>query len=178
MTDHRIGEHLVERVDRPDRHVRLAQPSHDLGFGQRADPPFDDRDDLLPVRDALGVVGEALVLEQLVEIERATEALEERAVGDADVHVPVTRAERLVRNDRRVHVALGPRHGPVGEVARGLARQHRDLPADHRRVDDLPLTAPLARVECGGDRERREHPRDHVGLRHADHDRIAAGLAR
>ena len=129
------------------------------------------------MRDALRIVGEAVVLEQLVEVERSTEALEERVVRDADVHVAVARAEGLVRDDRRVHVPFRPRDRAVGEVARGLAREHRDLAADHRRVDDLPLAAPLARAQRGGDRERREHAGDHVGLRHADHDRIAAGLA-
>ena len=76
-----------------------------------------------------------------------------------------------------MHVALAPGHRPVGEVARGLPRQQRDLPADHRRVDHLPLTGALARVQRSDDSEGREHTRDHVGLRDADHDRFAAGLA-
>src|SRR6185503_19478928 len=172
-----IGEHLVERVDRTDRDIRFAQTSNDLRLREGLHTSFDDRDDLPTVCDPLRVVGEALVLEQLLEVERTTKALEERVVRDADVDVPVARTERLVRDDRRMHVPFGPRHRAVGEEARGLAREQRDLPADHRRVDDLPLAGAIARVQGGGDRERREHARDHVGLRHADHDRIAARLA-
>ena len=126
---------------------------------------------------ATAVVGEPCVVEELVEVERVTEALEERVVGAADVHESVLRAERLVRDDGRVDVPLRPRDRPVREVTRGLAREQRDLAADHRRVDHLALAGPVPRLERGDDREGGEHPRDHVGLWHADHDRIAAGLA-
>src|SRR2546430_4132207 len=91
--------------------------------------------------------------------------------------MPIARAERLIRNDRRMDVPLGPWDRPVREVTRGLAREQRHLAADHRRVDDLALAGALTRVQGGGDRERGEHARDHVRLRDADHDRIAPGLA-
>src|SRR3989337_1915721 len=82
---------LLDRIERTGGNVRFPEPSHGLSLGERADPSVDDRDYLLPMRDALGIVGETLVLEQLVEIERAAEALEKRVVRDADVHVAVAR---------------------------------------------------------------------------------------
>ena len=124
------------------------------------------------MRHARRVVGEPRIVEQLLEVERAAEALEQRVVRDADVHVPVRRAERLVRDDRGVDVALTARHRAVGEEARGLPGEERDLPADHRRVDDLTLAVAPAREERRGHRECGEHPGDHVGLRHADHRRL------
>jgi hypothetical protein len=177
MPHDRIGEHFVERVDRTDGHIRLAQPPNDLRLCEGLHATFDDRDDLSTVRDALRVVGETLVLEQLLEVRGHAEALEERVVRDPDVHVAVARTEGPGTGRSTRARSLGPRHRPIAKKARGLAREQRDLPSDHRRVDDLSLAGAIARVQGCGDRERGEHARDDVGLRHADHDRIAARLA-
>ena len=120
VAHHGIGEDLVERVDRTDRYVRLAQAADDLVLRQLPYTPLELRDERLTVLHARAVVGEPLVFEELFEVERAAETLEERVVPAADVHEAVGRAERLVRDDRAVHVPLGRGDRPVGEIARGL----------------------------------------------------------
>src|SRR5207244_11960448 len=78
--------------------------------------------------------------------------------------------------DARV-VAVPPRPGAgsLGEIPRALSRDHRALPADQGRVDDLPLAGPVTCFGAPHDRERRKHTRHYVGLRDTDHHRIAAG---
>jgi len=173
----RIAEHGVERVDRTDRDIRLAQPPHDLVGAQRADAALEQRDERGPVRDPQSVVREPRVLSELVEIDRPAEALEQRVVGAADVHVAVRRGERLIGHDRGVDVAFRARHRALGEPPGGLSRQQGDLPADHRRVDRLPEAGPRPRMERRGDREGGEHPGDHVRLGDPDHRRHPIRLA-
>ena len=138
-------------------------------------PCGDERDQRVAVLDAAPVVGESRVVEKILEVDRAAEAFEERVVGAADVHEPIRRAERLIGHDRGVHIAFRMGHRAVGEIARRLPREQRHLSPDHRRVDDLSLAGPMPGFERRDDRERREHPRHHVGLRHTDHHRVAAG---
>jgi hypothetical protein len=120
MSHRRIGEDLVERVDRADRHVRLTQPPDRVVLPQLRHALLEPRHERVAVHDALAVVRVARIVEELVEVDGAAEALEQRVVPAAHVRVAIRDAERLVRDDRRVRVALGLRHGPVGEVAGGL----------------------------------------------------------
>ena len=72
----RVREHIVERVDRADRDVRLPQPRDDVVLLQRPDALLEDRDQDRPVGDPLSVVGEARVIGEVVEIEGGAHALE------------------------------------------------------------------------------------------------------
>src|SRR5437867_11604428 len=91
MPDHRIVEDLTEVVDRPDRDVRLAQPLDDLRLREPGDTGLEPGNERVAVVDAARVVGEARVLDQLLEVQRATESLEQRVVRAADVHEAVGR---------------------------------------------------------------------------------------
>ena len=122
MTHHRIVEDLTEVIDRPDRYVRLAQLAHHIRLRHPVHPCGDERNERVAVFDPARVVGESAVLEKILKLDRAAEPFEERVVRAADVHEAIRRAERLIGNDRGVHVAFRMGHGPVGEVTRGLPR--------------------------------------------------------
>ena len=101
----RIGEDLVERVDRAAADLQRLQRLDPLGRRPALHHRRQRVGDELPVLDALRVGGEALVGEQVLQAEGLAEALEGRVVGDREDDVAVLRREFLVGRDVRVLVA-------------------------------------------------------------------------
>src|SRR5256886_8121868 len=92
----RIVEYLGEVVDRPDRHVRLAQLADHVALGHGVDARGDQRDQRLTMLHATCVVGEPPVVEEILEVDSPAQPLEECVVGAAEVHEPIGPPERLI----------------------------------------------------------------------------------
>ena len=126
---------------------------HGLG-GPGRRPLLDRRIDEVVIGDALLHRCEALVREQLLSSHLAEQPRDLVVVGRADRHMPVGGAEDAERGqpDRAVARPRGDSE-PLQELER-LRRDERRDRAEHRDVDELPLTRDVA------DAKRREDP-DH-----------------
>ena len=176
MLDLRLGEGLVDGVDRPARHARLVE---------RVDP----------VRRGVGLGDLADALVQRLAVLRAQRrracsgwsnscgapsagaALPQVVARRGDVDVAVAGREHAGRDRGRMIVA-----GLLGDLAlhqpaRGLEVEHEDLRLDQRGVDPLALAGALAIVEREDHRLGQQQARGEVGDRDADPHRAAARLA-
>ncbi len=82
-----------------------------------AEPRRHEPDQRLPVPHAIGVRPEALVRDELGQLERLAEPAEEPIVSAGDHQLAVAGGEDLVGRDHRERRSLPGRHRPVREVA-------------------------------------------------------------
>ncbi len=138
---------------------------------------LDQRDQRLPVSEAIGVGGEARVSLPLGPSHRPAEQPPELLGEDGDDQRAVAGLEGLVGDDRGMARAQRARHLAVGPEVLGQIREERDLGVQEREVDDAPLPCPLAVKEGSGDRKGAEHPARQVSYRQPHPHRRAALLA-
>src|SRR5262245_34016022 len=144
MRDLRVGEHLVDRVDRSARHAGLVEAPDPLRRRLAGEPALDLAVEPVAVGRARGRVGEGRVGEQVVGIDRLAEALPDRLAGGGDVDVAVAGAKHAGRDRGRVVVARLLRHLALHQPARGLEVEHEDLRLQQRGLHPLSLARALA----------------------------------
>src|SRR3990172_5709129 len=145
-----IGEDLVHLLDGRGRDSFAVEDVEPL----RGRPPLegflDQRDQRLPVVDAVGIGGEAGVALPLGLAHPPAEAPPELLGEDGDDQRAVAGLERLVRHHRSMARAHGAGHLAVGPEVLGEIREERDLSVQEREVDDAPLPRPLPPEERPG----------------------------
>ena len=159
----RVGENLVEVVDRPagdaDRFERgdprvLRPGQHHLG---------ERRDQRVAVLDPPGIGPETRVPGELGPPAGLAEPGELGVVADRDDDIVVGRLERLVGNHVGMRVAHPRRRLAGGEIVHRLVggRRHRDV--EQRHVDMLAFAGALTLAQGGQRRDRGVEPGQHVG---------------
>ena len=175
MLDLRIGEHLVDVVDRAARHAGLV---HDLDPFRAALVRRVGIDlgveRLAVLRARLGVLVLRL-LHQRLAAERAAEAFPDRAAGGGDVDETIGGLEHAGRDRGRMVVAGLLRHFLVDQPSRGLEIEHENLRLQQRRLNVLTLLRRLALEQRRHDAECAEQSRGEIGDRDADTHRALAG---
>jgi hypothetical protein len=171
----RVRNHLIDRVDRPDRDPGAHQNLLPLFVRFREEAVLQRVDERLAIRDARRICRVTGIGSHPIETQERTERSPQLFVADAEREIARPGPERLIREHRRVRRA--PRAGdhPVGEIGANDAVEDAHLRFEHRHVDELAAAGPATCVQRRQDRERREHPGGDVGDRHA---RAHAGAAR
>ncbi|PAV92739.1 hypothetical protein WR25_05610 [Diploscapter pachys] len=172
--DLRFVERLRDAVDRADRHTAGmdARDPRIGGVGQEmGGEPFDDR---FPIRDAIGVAGEARIAGQIGQADRLAQRDELRIIAAGDHEIAVRGAEDLIGHDIGVSVAISAGCLAGGQVILALVAQHRDLHVEQRHIDMLAEACRRAVQQRGLDRDDRIEAGHQVRYRDADLLRAAA----
>ena len=149
-----------------------------LGGGARPQHGLEPRGQLVGVRHARAVGGEARVGGQLGQPERVAEAREQAVVADRDGDRAVGGRERLVGRDARMAVAAPVRHDAAEHPRRALVEQRhaaRRPSARPRRGGPRPVRARSASAAWMPDHG--EQPADEVDDGGARLQRRPVGLA-
>src|SRR6266404_6325728 len=177
MLDLRLGEGLVDAVDRPARHAGLVQGGNPLRAGLG---PGDRADALVYGLAVLRAQGAAFMLGMAEQLRRAhglAKALPQIVARGGDIDVAVGGGKYAGRDARGVVVA-----GLLGNLAldqppRRLEVEHENLRLDQRGMHPLANAGRFALQQRDQDGLRQQEPRGQVGNRDADPHRALAGLA-
>src|SRR4051812_2318197 len=175
MLDLRVGEHLVDRIDRPARHPRLVEPVDPLGAAALDRMPVDLGIERVAVLGAAGAGRVIGIGHHVGRLDGLAEAFPDLLPGRRDVDMAVGRLEHARRDAGRVIVAGLLGDLPADQVTRGLEVEHEDLRLQQRRLDVLALARLLALQQRGENTHRAEQPGGQVGDRDADPHRPVAG---
>ena len=162
----RIGEHLVDGVDRPAGHFRGGEDFDPLGGRAGRERLVDLRIQRGAVLRAVDLALEIFALEEVLAPDALADAPPHRFPGRGDIHVAVFRLVRRGRHAGRMIVSRLARDLALHQVARRLEVEQRDLRHEERGLHPLPLARHFALEERGHDSQRREQARRDVGDRH------------
>ncbi len=164
----RVGEHLIDGVDRPARHPGLVQQLDPV----RAGLATQDRGELgvqrIAVLRAVGRRRVRGVLGQLLVADRAAKASPDLLTRDRDVDVAVAGREHAGRDAGRMIVAGLLGYVVIDQPARRLEVQHEHLRLQQRGLDPLALARVLALEQRDQNALRREQAGAQIGDRDAD----------
>jgi hypothetical protein len=128
----RVVQDVFDAVDGAVRHAVLGEMSDPVRGVLFEEAAGEQGIELVPVRHAVAVAGEARVAGELPDLHRLHHAAEQGIVQRADDDVPVSGRVRLVGHDVRrsgPHLAGGRRAG--GVVADRPVEQPGDLGVEH-----------------------------------------------
>ena len=123
----RVGEGLVDRVDRPARHAHFVQPLDPIGVWVLADDLVQMRIQRRAVlgagddRRKIRVFGEVFASRHLAE------AAPQIVARGRDVDIAVGRLEHAGAGRSRMVIAFLAGHLALHQIARGLEIEHKDL---------------------------------------------------
>src|SRR5262249_27961556 len=177
MLDLRVGEHLIDRIDRPARHPGFVEALDPVGTGTLRGQLVDFRIESVAILQSIGAICVLRPGDQLRRLERVAETLPDLLAGSGDVDVAIGRFEDTGRNASGVIVA-----GLFGDLtfhkpARRLEIEHEDLSLQQGRFDLLTLAGLFPLEERNKDARGAKYPRRQVGDRYADPHRPLPGLA-
>ena len=173
----RVGEHLVDRLDRPRRNVRGVERGAELVAVPGLDRRGQLRHHFLTPAHAVGVRSEPGVAPPRFEPEHAAQ-VQPVLVARGDVQPPAVGAAEARRRHAAGMLGAEPRrHLAEREISGRREREQRDLPVDHREVDVAALPRRGAARQRGEDRDRDPQPGGEVGHRQPGLHRPAAALA-
>ena len=176
VADLRVGEDLVQGVDRAAGHVEAGQAVDPFGLGLLRGDLGQQGVEGLAVAHAVGVGGEARVGGEFGRLGEGAEALELPVVADRQDEVAVGAGHDLVGHDVRVLVALALGDLARGQVVEPLVDQPGDLGVEQRQVDLLASAGLVAVMQGGQDRGHGVHAAHDVG--DADPDLVGLALDR
>ncbi len=171
------GEAAVDGVDRAARDARGDDVLEPLLGGPRAQPLGQERAQLVAVRGAVLVAGEAGVVGQLRDAEHLHQLAELAVVAGRHDQVAVGARQRLVGEEARVAVAHPVRHDATGDEGAALVDHARQRRGEQVDLDVLAAPGVPALVEGGQDADGRVHAGHHVEDRDAGAVGVAVGRA-
>src|SRR5712672_2514606 len=177
MLDLRVGEHLVDRIDRSARHARLVEPVDPLGAAALDGVPVDLGIERVAVLRAAGAGRIVGIGDHVGRFDRLAEAFPDLLPGRRDVDMAVGGLEHSGRDAGRVIVARLLGDLALDQIARRLEVEHEDLGLQQRCLDVLALARLLALQERGENTHRAGQSGRQVGDRDADPHRPLAGQA-
>src|SRR5688500_4741100 len=177
MLDLRIGENLVDRVDRTGGYAGLFEFLHPVRRGLLFGDFFERGVERGAIRGAVGELAELRMGLPLGLLAHVAETFVESSRARREIDVAVARREHAARRHRRMIVAGLLRDFALPEIARGLEVEQENLRLEERRVDPAADTRALAHVERRHDAEREEAPGDEIVHRNADAHRTASGYS-
>ena len=153
----RIGEHLVELVDRSARHAHCFQRREPLALRALRDGLRDHGHQDFAVPDAVFVARKALVARPFRTAGDLAELRELAVVSDCQDEMAVRACEHLVRDDVLVRVARTAGRRAGHQMIHPHHGHHR-----HRGIEECQVE-PLTLRRCGRDGQvRRGSPRPHT----------------
>ena len=162
-----VPNDLVHGGDRSARHAGGPERLDPCARGARPKHPFEHRDQLVAVADAVGVGPKAWIVGQ-GEAGDLAKAAKETVVARPERDVaPVCADKRLVRNNGGVRRAPPGRNLARGEVDPHIVREPGDLRVHHRHVEDLAGAGAAAGEQREDDRVGGVHAARDVGDRDA-----------
>ena len=167
----------VDAVDRRARHTGADEDLEPLVGRPGAQALDEERSQLLTVRRAVLVAGEAGVVRELGDAENLDELAELPRVAGCDDEVAVRARERLVGEEARVAVAHPERDHTAGDEGAGLVDHAGQRRGEEVDLDVLALTRRRPRVEGREDPDRRMHAGDDVEDRDPRSEGGALGVA-
>src|SRR5258708_147165 len=168
MLDLRIGEDLIDRVDRSTRHPGAIEDIDPRGAVALRRIVLDRGVERIAVVGTRVVGGVAGIGPELGRAERFAKPAEMRIARGGDVDVAVARAKDAGWNARRMGVA-GLRRDLAGDrPARGLEIEHGDLALKERGLHPLPLPRLLAPEQGAEDADGAAQSGRQIGDRDAD----------
>ena len=168
MLDLRVGEHLIDGIDRSAWHAGLVEALDPFGAGASGRINIDlgiERIAILGTRCGVLVFR---LLQQRGRVRGFAEPLPDPLPGGGDVDVAVFSLEYAGRNAGRMIVAGLLRHLTAHEITGGLEIEHENLRLQQRRLDVLALLGFLAFEQRDQNAEGGEHAGGEVGDRDAD----------
>src|SRR2546430_7641769 len=143
----RIGEHLVDAVDRAAGNAAAVQLRHPFLARAGGEAFIEDRVQALAVRGALLVVPEFVARDQVFAPYDVAQALPHTFARGRDVDVAVGGLVGRGRHAGRVVVADLRRDLPLHQVARRLEVEQRDARLQERGLHPLPAAGGFALEE-------------------------------
>ena len=156
---------VVDGSRRDAGRVEPLDPARDLAARKTR---LEDLDQLVPVGDALGVRGEALVLDEVGHLEHRRKLREEVVVGGEHHQLPVARREGLVRRDQWEGRPVPPGDRARAKVADQVVGDESERRLVQGNVDHPPLPRSVALPQRRQDPDRSPHARGLVDHRDAD----------
>ena len=138
------------------------QPVAPVGRVTLSEAHRHECDERLPVPHAIGVRPEALVRDELGQLEHLAEQAEQAIVSACDHQLAVAGGEDLVRRDHREHRSLSGRNRSVREVADEVVPDVAEGRLVERRVDHGAAAGLLTFEQRRDDPEGGPHARPHV----------------
>ena len=153
--DMRIGEYLVQFVDRTGGDELGLEGAEQIEFSERANFLAKGLDERIAISNTVGIFPETKIRREFRCTKHGNKARELGVVSNGDHDMSVARRERLIGHNVGVSIAVTARRLAGCQEVHPLIRESRNLHIEEREIDVLPLAAGPPFVERRENRDRR-----------------------